>query len=217
MQCTVVNKVIPLAVTCQRAGRCGVYGRLLHTTPRIGAVFPSKAMQSGDAIPPEKPDQYAVTNRGRQRNFLSPFRMLDMEHEMDSIMRDFGFGSLAKRSMTRPGNMALAIDVVEKENHFEIQADIPGLKASDIQVQVSPDHVLTISGERKNESEYNEDGQYRFERSFGSFVRSFKLPDHVDAANIKGSAANGVLKLELPKIDLEHEDQRVISVPVTEG
>jgi HSP20 family protein len=217
MQCTSLNKVIPFAVTCQRAARPHFYGRFLHTTPRIGAVFPSKATQSYDQIPPEQPEQYAVAKRGRQRNFLSPFRMLDMEHEMDSIMRDFGFGSLAKRSIIRPGNMALAIDVVEKEDHFEIKADIPGLKASDIQVQVSADRVLTISGERKNESEHNEDGQYRFERSFGSFARSFKIPDHIDAANIKGSAANGVLKLELPKIDLENEDQQVISVPVTEG
>jgi HSP20 family protein len=59
-------------------------------------------------------------------------------------------------------------------------ADIPGLSKDDIKVNVSPDRLLTISGERKSESKTEEEGMLRVERSYGNFMRRFRLPDNVD-------------------------------------
>lgn len=145
---------------------------------------------------------------------LSPFRMMQ---EFDDMMRDFGITSLHKGSMIKPGDMALAIDIVEKPDKFLIKADIPGMKASDVNLELSPEHILTISGERKHEHKEEEEGHYRLERSFGSFTRSFKIPDHVDASNIKAEANNGVLSITLPKIELEQEEDKTISIAVSEG
>lgn len=145
---------------------------------------------------------------------LSPFRMMQ---EFDDIMRDFGIMNFPRDTMMKPGDMALAIDIVEKPDKFLIKADIPGMKASDVSLELSPEHILTISGERKHEHKEEEEGHYRLERSFGSFTRSFKIPDHVDATNIKAEASNGVLSITLPKIELEQEENKTISIAVSEG
>lgn len=85
-----------------------------------------------------------------------------------------------------------------------------------VQVEVSPDNVLTISGERKAEAKSEEGGVVRMERSYGTFTRSFRLPEHVDAENIKAHTAHGVLKLNIPKSP-EKESKKVIKIDVGDG
>ena len=89
---------------------------------------------------------------------LSPFRMMQ---EFDDMMRDFGMTNLPRASMMKPGDMSLAIDIVEKPDKFLIKADIPGMKASDVNLELSPEHILTISGERQHEHKEEEEGHYR--------------------------------------------------------
>jgi HSP20 family protein len=91
-----------------------------------------------------------------------------------------------------------AMDVVEADGHFVLRADLPGLAEDDVNIEVD-DNVLTIKGERKSEHEHKGEGYYRVERSFGSFSRSVKLPEGVDADGIQASFDNGVLEVQIPK------------------
>jgi len=213
MQNTAARRAIPEVVrmAAKQVGAQGGKARV-HTPARV-YLTTSKALQSSDAMPPEQPARHGLATRRRQ-NMLSPFRMIQ---EFDDIMRDFGITNLPRSSMIKPGEMDLAIDIAEKPDKFLIKADIPGMKASDVSLELSPEHILTISGERKHEHKEEEEGHYRLERSFGSFTRSFKIPDHVDATTIKAEANNGVLSITLPKVELEQEENKTISIAVSEG
>jgi len=101
-------------------------------------------------------------------------------------------------SDTYEGSWVPAVDVVESENNYTIKADLPGLKKEELSVSVDGD-VLTIKGEKKEESESKEEGLIRRERSTGSFYRSVLLPNSVDVTQIKASYKNGVLELTAPK------------------
>ncbi|MCP3979431.1 MAG: Hsp20/alpha crystallin family protein [bacterium] len=98
------------------------------------------------------------------------------------------------------GAWAPAVDIVEKGDSLIIRAEIPGVDKSDIDVRVE-DNSLVLRGERKREEELDEGNAYRLERAFGAFVRSFRLPKHVDASRIAAKYSDGVLEVELPKAD----------------
>jgi HSP20 family protein len=95
-----------------------------------------------------------------------------------------------------------AVDIKEEDNQYLIHADIPGVKAGDIEVSMEKG-VLTIKGERKHESTESSDGYKRVERSHGVFMRRFSLPDSVDAENISASSQDGVLEVVIPKAEPE--------------
>ena len=103
----------------------------------------------------------------------------------------FGRGS-------RMGQFSPAVDIYEEKNAIVLTAELPGVKPEEIHVSVDKG-VLTIRGERKMESEDEQEGYHRVERSYGSFTRSFVLPDTVDAEHIEASCDAGVLSLRLPK------------------
>jgi HSP20 family protein len=93
------------------------------------------------------------------------------------------------------------VDITENENAYRVHADVPGLAKDDIKVTVE-DGVLTISGEKKAEKKERKKGEYAYyERSYGSFCRSFNLPDHVDSKNIEAHLKDGVLELTLKKTE----------------
>ena len=92
----------------------------------------------------------------------------------------------------------VAVDIREDEGAFFVDAEVPGLAAEDVNVDVEK-NVLTIRGERKVESEEGEGKYRRVERSYGSFSRSFTLPETVDADSISADLRDGVLALRLPK------------------
>jgi HSP20 family protein len=120
-----------------------------------------------------------------QTAWLSPFRgsLFDMEPFMGAVTQ----------SLSRP-----AVDVVEKDNGFEIAAELPGLEPKNIEVTVNGDS-LTIKGERQEQSEEKKKDYYLQERRFGSFERRFRLPDMVDASKIDATFKAGVLTITLPK------------------
>ena len=102
-----------------------------------------------------------------------------------------------------------AVDIKEEDNRYLLHADIPGVKADDIEVSMDKG-VLTIKGERKHESTESKEGYKRVERSHGVFIRRFALPDSVDGENISASSKDGVLEVVLPKS--EPEQPRRITV-----
>ena len=91
-----------------------------------------------------------------------------------------------------------AMDLVEADDEFVLKADLPGLTEDDVSIEVR-DNALTISGERKSESEQKGRGWYRVEREFGRFSRSLTLPEGVNADSIGASFENGVLEVRIPK------------------
>jgi HSP20 family protein len=99
------------------------------------------------------------------------------------------------------------MDLVEAEDHFVLEADLPGLTEGDVNIEVQ-DGTLTISGERKAEHEQREHGWYRIERSFGSFNRSLTLPDGIDPDRIDASFSHGVLEVRIPKPE-ERKPRRI--------
>jgi HSP20 family protein len=101
-----------------------------------------------------------------------------------------------RRELTA-GN-APAVDIVEKDNAYEVTADVPGFDDKSIEVQVL-NGSLWIKGERKSEREEKQKGCYLSEREFGSFQRCFRLPDGIDTDKIEASLKKGVLTVTLPK------------------
>ena len=91
-----------------------------------------------------------------------------------------------------------ATDLIESETHYVLRADLPGVAEDDISVELDHD-VLTISGERKAEKQDRNAGYYRVERATGSFRRSLRLPEGVDAEAITASFDRGVLEVSVPK------------------
>ena len=90
------------------------------------------------------------------------------------------------------------VDVREEEARYVILADVPGVAPADIEISMDKG-VLTIKGERKAEPTAENGTRTRVERSYGSFQRSFALPDSADADAITASGKHGVLEIAIPK------------------
>jgi len=91
-----------------------------------------------------------------------------------------------------------AVDLYEKDNHYMIKAELPGVDKKHIKIDLK-DRLLTLSGERTYDNEVNEENYYRRERSYGKFQRAFTLPVEVDSDKIKAEFKDGVLQIEVPK------------------
>jgi len=117
----------------------------------------------------------------------------DPFEEMNRLHDHFFSGrGLAKQAFQ------VAVDIREEDDAFFVDAEVPGLSAEDVKVDVEK-NVLTLSGERKVEKEESEGSYRRVERQYGSFTRSFTLPETVDTENISADLKEGVLALRLPK------------------
>ena len=90
------------------------------------------------------------------------------------------------------------VDLYEKDDNFVIKAELPGVDKNDIGIDLK-DGVLTLSGERSDNSEVNDDNYYRRERTYGKFQRVFTLPADVDSDKINAEFKDGVLVVEIPK------------------
>jgi len=106
---------------------------------------------------------------------------------------------------------APAVDIYETENQLVVKADLPDLQDKDIDVRVE-NNTLTIRGERKFEKDVTEDDYLRIERSYGSFIRSFSLPNTVSSENIRADYRNGVLTLHMAKREESKPKQIKISI-----
>ena len=103
------------------------------------------------------------------------------------------------------------VDIYETENELVLKADLPDLQEKDIDVRIE-NNMLTIRGERKFEKDVNEDNYLRVERAYGSFMRSFSLPNTVSSESIRAEYHNGVLTLRMAKREESKPKQIKISV-----
>lgn len=121
-----------------------------------------------------------------------------------------GLGGVSQELMTA-ADWAPAVDISETPQAYLIKAELAGVRREDIQVKVEGGQ-LRLSGERKFEKEEKDKKQHRVERFYGSFSRSFSLPDDADEAQIKAEYRDGVLHLTLPKRETSTPRAREITV-----
>jgi HSP20 family protein len=93
-----------------------------------------------------------------------------------------------------------SVDVREDRDHLTITMDIPGVRPEDVKINLE-NQVLTVSGEKQQQSEQKDERWHRWERSYGRFERTFTLPSTVDADRIEATTDNGVLTIRLPKTE----------------
>ena len=145
------------------------------------------------------------TEKGREVSdpVFRPLGLLrdDIDVAFDRMFKSWPFQSRALD--TEPfaasrGAVQPKVDVSEEDDKFEIVAEVPGVDEKDISLTIKDD-LLTLKGEKKSEREEEKKNFYMKERSYGSFVRSFRLPDSVKADKVRANFANGVVTIELPK------------------
>jgi len=93
-----------------------------------------------------------------------------------------------------------AVDIREEDSRYLLTADIPGVDRKDVEITLE-EGVLTVKGERSTKTEVAEEGYRRRERTYGTFMRQFTLPETVDTGSISATASDGVLEIEIPKQD----------------
>jgi HSP20 family protein len=141
-----------------------------------------------------------------------PFRGLStLQDEVNRLFDSTYKGNANSSALTA---WAPAVDIFETENELVIKADLPDLSEKDIDVRVE-NNMLTIRGERKYDQTVKQDNYLRVERSYGTFSRSFSLPNTVNTEAIQASYKNGVLKVELPK--RAESKPKQVKVNVTNG
>jgi HSP20 family protein len=135
----------------------------------------------------------AGAERAVARADASPFAFL--QQEIDRLFDGFNsnFPAFATTGAALP-----RMDVGETDKVIEVTAELPGLEAKDVQLNLA-DNVLSIRGEKKSEREEKQKDYHLVERSFGSFARSVQLPDGVKAEDITAEIAKGVLKVTVKK------------------
>ncbi len=103
-------------------------------------------------------------------------------------------------SMTRSGGSTFIpkVDVIENETSYEIHFAVPGLNKEDFNIELK-DNYLTISGERKFSNEKKDKNFHTVETNYGSFSRSFSLPENIDSSKINAKYDKGILELAIPK------------------
>jgi HSP20 family protein len=132
-----------------------------------------------------------------------PFRELE---EMNTRLNRI-FGQPIEPRQTGAGKDAMmvfdwspTVDISETPDEFEIKAELPEVKKEDVKVSVDQG-VLRLEGERKQEKEEKGKKYHRVERSYGSFLRTFTLPDNVDDTKVRAEFKDGVLNVHLPKTE----------------
>jgi len=143
---------------------------------------------------------------------ITPFRELaTIQDRFNSLFENFaeanGKDELAK------GNFVPPVDVYEDEHKLVLKLEIPGMNESDLNVSME-NNTLSVTGERKFEQEEKEENFHRIERRYGSFLRTFRLPNTVDSEKVDATYDKGVLKITLVKLEVAKPKQ--IKVSVTE-
>ena len=123
---------------------------------------------------------------------------LSLANWQDQVNRIFENALSGRSEAAAMTAWAPSVDIYETENELVLKADLPDLNEKDLDVRVE-NNMLTIRGERKFEQKVKEENYLRIERTYGSFSRSFSLPNTVSPETIKAEYKNGVLTVEMPK------------------
>lgn len=146
----------------------------------------------------------------------NPLKDWDPFRELDEFQNRLGsfFGRsppLRGREGSNFSSWSPSVDIIEDEKEFLIKAELPEIKKEDVHVTVE-NGVLSISGERKFEKEEKNKRYHRTERSYGSFTRSFSVPEGTDAGKVRAEFKDGLLQVHLPKSETAKPKQIEVKV-----
>ncbi len=142
-----------------------------------------------------------------------PFRnLLTLQEQMNRLFEDTF--SRARADESSLAAWVPPVDIYETENELVLKADLPDIQEKDLDIRVE-NNMLTIRGERKFDQTVKEDNYLRVERAYGTFSRSFSLPNTVDPDAIRAEYRNGVLEVRMPK--REESKPKQIRVMVASG
>ena len=130
-----------------------------------------------------------------------PFReMSALQERMNRLFSDVRAQAPVRGEEIVQGAWIPAVDIFETNEAIVLKAELPGITAQDISVEVK-DNTLTLKGEKKFEKEVKEENYHRVERSYGSFQRAFTLPGTIHQEKVKAKFKDGILEIILPKVE----------------
>ena len=128
---------------------------------------------------------------------IDPFRELaTLQDRFNSLFQNFA--EVGGKEQLAQGTFVPAVDIYEDEHSLVLKLEVPGMNEEDLNVSLE-NSTLTVSGERKFEKEEKEENFHRIERRYGSFTRTFRLPNTVDAEKVEAGYDKGILKITLAK------------------
>jgi len=141
-----------------------------------------------------------------------PFKELeDVSNRLNRIFGRTPARAEPDREMLAVADWAPSVDISETDTAYLVKTEIPGVKKEDVKVTIQ-DGMLTIQGERKQEKEEKGKKFHRIERCYGSFARSFRVPDDADEKSVKAEFKDGMLNVTLSKSEKAKPKQINISV-----
>ena len=136
-----------------------------------------------------------------------PAMMLPLQRLADQMFGDLRFGL----PPLLQGGAIPRMDVIEKDGHVELTAELPGLAREDVRIELADD-MLVISGEKRQENEGRQGSRKVTERAYGSFMRTLDLPAGIRPEDIEASMDKGVLTVRLPKAVLSARETKRIEI-----
>jgi len=128
---------------------------------------------------------------------IDPFRELaTLQDRFNTFFENFS--EVSGKDQLATGTFVPAVDIYEDEHNLVLKLEVPGLNEEDLNVSLE-NNTLTVAGERKFEKEEKEENFHRIERRYGSFTRTFRLPNTVDAEKVEAGYDKGILKITLAK------------------
>ena len=138
-----------------------------------------------------------------------PFR------EMEDFFRQysplFGRSAVPRTGGERDAEWAPAANISETDKEYLIKAELPEVKKEDVKITLE-NGVINISGERKQQKEEKGENEIRVESFYGTFSRSFSLPDNIDASGVRAESKDGVLKVRIPKKEMSKPKSVTVQV-----
>ena len=144
-----------------------------------------------------------------------PFRdLVSTQDRFNQLFNDTFARAFGDQQEASPRAWVPLVDIYETGDSLVLKAELPGINPDDVEIRVE-DNTLYLKGERKFEKDVKEENLHRVERSYGTFTRSFALPNSIDADKVKAEYQNGILTLTMPK--REEAKPRSIKIDVAKA
>ena len=142
----------------------------------------------------------------RYKNPINNTRRFDLMNEFFSALE-----TQSNEESREVFDFVPTVNTREGSDAYYIELDLPGVKKEDVEISVDK-NILTIKGKREIKTEEEKNDYYRVESAYGSFARSFTLPEKVDVENIRATNEDGVVEITIPKLKVEKDTAKKIEI-----